>query len=100
MSFEKIHRWRTIEKELLIDNTFMKVARLRREQDVTNEQADYFLLEAPDWANIIAVTREGKIILIRQFRQGTEAIELEIPGGIIDQGELPQQAILRELEEE
>ncbi|MET0406548.1 MAG: NUDIX hydrolase [Cystobacter sp.] len=57
-------------------------------------------LECPDWVNVVAVTREEQLVLIRQYRFGVEAVTLEIPGGIVDPGEDPAVAAARELEEE
>jgi len=42
---------------------------------------DFFVLDAADWVNVVALTPEGNMILIEQFRHGSETVELEIPGG-------------------
>lgn len=61
---------------------------------------DYYVLEYPDWVNAVAVTEDNEIILIRQYRHAAEEVILEIPGGCIDPGETPEEAIRRELLEE
>ncbi len=61
---------------------------------------DFYVMDAPDWVNIIPVTPAGEIVLIKQFRHGTEEITLEIPGGMIDPGEIPAECARRELLEE
>jgi ADP-ribose pyrophosphatase len=58
------------------------------------------VLEAPDWVNMVALTEEGRIVAVRQFRFGVRAFSLEIPAGLVDPGETPLQAARRELEEE
>jgi 8-oxo-dGTP pyrophosphatase MutT (NUDIX family) len=58
------------------------------------------VIEAPNWVNVIPVTRDGRVVLIRQFRYGISANTLEIPGGTLEPGEDPGQAAARELEEE
>ncbi|MEW6434480.1 MAG: NUDIX hydrolase [Myxococcota bacterium] len=58
------------------------------------------VIEAPDWCNVLPLTRAGQVVLIRQFRFGTWSNELEIPGGMLDAGEDPAVAAARELEEE
>ena len=61
---------------------------------------DYYVLEYPNWVNAVALTKENKIILVRQYRFAADIISLEIPGGVIDDGEEPETAIVRELQEE
>jgi 8-oxo-dGTP pyrophosphatase MutT (NUDIX family) len=58
------------------------------------------ILEAPDWVNIIAITPEKKVVIVRQFRFGVAKTTVEIPAGIIDEGETSEQAAIRELREE
>ncbi|MFT7516972.1 MAG: ADP-ribose pyrophosphatase [Myxococcota bacterium] len=62
--------------------------------------ASFFVIESNDWVNIIATTSEDEIILIKQFRPGVGGVRLEIPGGIINSGEEPAHAAIRELREE
>lgn len=61
---------------------------------------DYYVLEYPNWVNAIAVTKENKMLLVRQYRFAADIISLELPGGVIDEGEDPETAIKRELLEE
>ena len=58
------------------------------------------VLELPSWVNIIGTDEDGNILLIKQYRFGTDTIELEIPGGIIEPKESPKKASIRELKEE
>lgn len=58
------------------------------------------VLDGPDWVNVIPVTEDDQVVLIRQFRFGTWSNTLEIPGGMVDGGEAPDVAAARELEEE
>lgn len=60
----------------------------------------FFVLESRDWVNVVPVTPEGNVVLIRQFRAGTAEVTNEVPGGMVDAGEAPGAAALRELEEE
>lgn len=61
---------------------------------------DYYVLEYPNWVNAIALTTENQIIMVRQYRFAGDIISLEIPGGVIDDGEAPEVAVKRELLEE
>lgn len=66
----------------------------------TGREARFYRFSFNDWVNIIALTNDLQIIMIRQFRFGSQQVELEIPGGAIEKGELPLAAGLRELLEE
>ncbi len=61
---------------------------------------DYYVLEYPGWVNAIALTDDDQVILIKQYRHGAETVMLELPGGCIDPGETPEEAVKRELLEE
>lgn len=63
-------------------------------------ERSFFVIEVPDWVNVVAETEDGQVVLIRQFRPGVRAVRLEIPGGVIEPGEDPAAAAARELREE
>ena len=65
-----------------------------------DHHASFSILEAPDWINVIALTTEKKIVLVEQYRYGTEVQTLELPGGVCDPGETPLVTSKRELLEE
>jgi 8-oxo-dGTP pyrophosphatase MutT (NUDIX family) len=60
----------------------------------------FSLLECCDWVNVIALTDDARVVLVKQFRPGTGELYLEIPGGMVDPGEDAATAAARELEEE
>jgi 8-oxo-dGTP pyrophosphatase MutT (NUDIX family) len=61
---------------------------------------DFYILESSDWVNVIPVTSLGEVVLVRQYRHGTRELTLEIPGGIVEPGDTPEDAARRELLEE
>lgn len=61
---------------------------------------DYYVLEYPNWANAIAITEDGDVLLVKQYRHAAGEVVLEIPGGVVDAGESPEEAVKRELLEE
>lgn len=66
----------------------------------SGRKKEFYLFDFPDWVNIIALTPEQEMILIRQFRYGSNRMEIEIPGGMMNEGENPVEAGCRELLEE
>jgi ADP-ribose pyrophosphatase len=60
----------------------------------------YYVVELPNWANIVVITKDEKIVLVRQYRYPVDQITYELPGGVIDKGEHPQNAAIREMQEE
>ncbi len=66
----------------------------------TGAECDFVVLEFPDWVNVVPLTDDGQVVLIRQYRHGISASTWEIPGGVIDPGEEPLHAAVRELQEE
>jgi ADP-ribose pyrophosphatase len=66
----------------------------------TDRAHDFYILESADWVNVIPITTQDEIILIRQYRHGTRDVTLEIPGGIVEPEDTPKDAARRELLEE
>jgi ADP-ribose pyrophosphatase len=66
-----------------------------------NREHEFFVLDSPDWVNIIPIDERGDVIMIEQFRHGSGEPTLEIPGGMIDpEDDTPRDAACRELREE
>lgn len=80
-----------------------RVFKVRRDLSVDPRRGrahDFYVIEAPDWINVVPLTAGGEVVLIEQYRHGTEALSLEIPGGMVDGDEGPAAAAARELTEE
>lgn len=96
-----IEYWRKIKSELIGDYTIFSLRRDTSRSPRTGLDHGFFVLDTVDWINIVPVTPEGRVVLIRQFRHGTEEVTLEIPGGMVDDSDLsPAAAAGRELLEE
>jgi 8-oxo-dGTP pyrophosphatase MutT (NUDIX family) len=57
-------------------------------------------LRAPAWANVLPVTDDGDVVMVRQWRHGSASVSLELPGGVVESGQSPLEAARRELMEE
>ncbi|HEU20429.1 MAG TPA: NUDIX hydrolase [Deltaproteobacteria bacterium] len=60
----------------------------------------FHVLESPPWVNVIPLTRQNEVVMIRQYRHGIQNVTLEIPGGLVEPGDTPEGAAKRELREE
>jgi len=92
--------WRLIDEEPLQDCRVFQVSRTRAESPRTGQAHDFYRLDSTDWVNVVALTPDGELVMVRQFRHGSRSVTLEIPGGMVDPGEEPATAAARELLEE
>ncbi|MCO6511485.1 MAG: NUDIX hydrolase [Aridibacter famidurans] len=93
-------KWRINSRKEIADCRVFEVTERRSVEEGTGREASFYVIESPDWVNVVPVTDDGKIVLIEQFRHGTEELTLEIPGGMVDEGETPAVCAARELTEE
>jgi len=95
-----LQEWPHLGEETLDSYALFELRRVRRRSPTTGAEHAFLRLIAPDWVNVIAVSDEGMLVLVEQYRHGTDSVTLEIPGGAVDEGETPMEAAARELEEE
>jgi len=91
--------WNTLAKNEIAKTPIFRLNQVRRESP-QGKQADFFVVDLPSWVNVFAFTPDDQIVLIKQYRHGTDDITLEVPGGGIDADESPLEAAIRELREE
>lgn len=92
-------RWKKVTSHNSFECSIFSIRSERRTSQTKGEH-EFFIIEPADWVNIIAITADRQVVLVRQFRHGIEEVTIEIPGGMIDPGEEPLQAAIRELYEE
>lgn len=93
-------KWEILSTEYLVRRPWLTARRdVARLPDgrVNNE---YYVLEYPDWVNVIAITKDGLMVMERQYRHGLGNTCFELPCGVIEDGETPLEAAQRELLEE
>jgi 8-oxo-dGTP pyrophosphatase MutT (NUDIX family) len=92
--------WRRIGSTRLQRCGIFDLDRVRFEPPGGGDAHDFWVIDGPDWINVVPLTPEREVLLLRQFRFGVERFTLEIPGGMCDPGESPAAAARRELREE
>ena len=97
---ETVEIWKRKNSKKIADCRVFNVREDFCEREGDGLEGTFFVIENPDWVNIIALTKNKEVILIEQFRHGIEETILEIPGGMIDDDEKPERAARRELLEE
>jgi len=95
-----VRPWETLEQSAVEDHGVFGFQEIVRRSPRTGRAAAYQVLRVPSWTNVVARTPAGEVVLIEQYRHGTDSITLEIPGGALDPGEDPAAAAVRELREE
>ncbi|PDH29508.1 MAG: NUDIX hydrolase [Puniceicoccaceae bacterium MED-G30] len=92
--------WDMLDDKLLQNCRVWDLRERRYRHPSNGKEGDFYYINSRDWAVVVARTVTGEIVLVRQFRWGIDALSWELPGGIIDTGEDPVEAGLRELREE
>ncbi len=93
--------WTLLESEYLIQDDWLKLRGDACRLPDGRIIRPYYVLEYPDWVHVVAITPAQELVLIQQYRHGTQEIILEIPGGVMDEAdESPLAAAKRELREE
>lgn len=95
-----LRKWRRVRSERLASYRILDVCRVELEDAAGRSRGDAFTIECSDWCNVVALTSDDQVVFVWQYRFGTDALSLEIPGGVIDEGERPETAAARELLEE
>jgi len=93
-------RWDLLDDKLLTACRVWDLRARRYRHPTRGNEGEFYYINSRDWVIVIARTRAGELIMVRQFRWGLDHLSWEFPGGIIDDGEDPVTAGLRELQEE
>jgi len=93
-------RWKRLGARIVARTRIFDVQSVDYQHPHRAKPQDFFVLSAPDWVNVLALTADRQLVLVRQFRFGTDDFSVEIPGGVMDAGEDAVTAGLRELQEE
>ena len=93
-------KWKILSSEYLSKHQYFTARKDKCETPDGKIIDEYFVVELPTTACAVALTEEGKVLMVKQYRHPVKEVLLEIPGGFVDKGETPVEAMARELKEE
>lgn len=100
MSEKTKGNWEVLNEQTYEDFKIFSLKKSTRVNPRTKTSIDFVRIDGLSWANIIPLTANNEVVLIRQYRHGSDEYTIEIPGGCVEVGEDPALSALRELEEE
>ena len=93
-------RWELVGSEYLFNRPWLTVRRDTVRLPNGTVHPEYYVLEYPKWINVIAITPEGKFVMVKQYRHGLGIVATELCAGVVEEGEEPLDGAKRELLEE
>lgn len=96
----QIGKWRLVDSEYLIRRPWLTARRDTVELPDGRINDEFYILEYPTWVNVIAIDKDGKFVMVEQFRHGLGDVFTELCAGVAEEGEEPIDAAKRELLEE
>ena len=96
-----IKPWKKISSQPLGDYRIFTLRSDRKLSPRSGEAHDFFVIDSVNWVNVIALTPDQQLVMVEQYRHGSDTVELEIPGGMMDATDAsPEITGQRELREE
>jgi 8-oxo-dGTP pyrophosphatase MutT (NUDIX family) len=93
-------KWKVLESTYLHKEPWLTIRKDKCELPNGNIVPAFYVNEYPDWVNAFALTKDGKVIMVKQYRHGIEQVDIEVPGGVLEENETWQEGAKREVLEE
>lgn len=92
--------WRVIASRCVLARRWLTLHEQHVRLPTGAEIEEFHLIESPDWVGVLAITEARQVVMVEQYRHGAGRSGLELPAGVVDEGETPLEAARRELAEE
>lgn len=101
MNATTIRAWAELGESEVLRTRIFRLLKRRLRSPRNGQERDFSIIDCVDWCNVVALTDDGHVVMVRQQRHATNQVTLELPGGMIDPEDAdPLSAALRELREE
>ncbi len=95
-----LKKWQTKSEKAVGNFKIFDLYSVQRANSEDTKSGEFYYLDSPEWVNILPITKDNKIVFVEQYRHGSDSITLELPAGLIEKGEAPRIAAMRECTEE
>lgn len=97
---DKSKRWTVVKSDYVLREPWLTARRDHVRLPNGTEIPDFWVVEYPEWVNVIAITVDGEFVMERQYRHSIKMVSTESCAGVVEKGETPLEAAKRELSEE
>lgn len=95
-----IKKWKLLDSRYIIQQPWATLRVDKLELPNGSIKDEYYVLEYPTWVNMIGITDCNTVLFVRQYRRGADEIMVELPAGVVEEGEDSKEAAVREMLEE
>jgi ADP-ribose pyrophosphatase len=93
-------KWKVLESEYLHKQPWLTIRKDKCQLPNGKIVPAFYVNEYPEWVNVLCITEDGKVVMVKQYRHGISSVEIELPGGVAEKDESPEDAVKRETLEE
>ncbi|RYZ44419.1 MAG: NUDIX hydrolase [Chitinophagaceae bacterium] len=88
-------KWKLLESKYLFNQPWLTVRQDTCETPLGKIIPTFYVLEYPEWANAFCLTKDGQVVMVKQYRHGLGQESIELPGGVVDEGESIEEGVKR-----
>ncbi|MFN2457584.1 MAG: NUDIX hydrolase [Chitinophagaceae bacterium] len=93
-------KWKVLESDYLFKEPWLTIRKDKCEIPNGKIIPAFYINEYPEWVNAFTLTKDNKVVMVKQYRHGIGEIGIELPGGVAEKDETPEEAVKREVKEE